>query len=313
MKRLFSKKSGFTLVEIIIAFAVFAIMATMIIQVLNLTINRKNENTNFEGYLQNQEKTLVAKGQKYQSDAYDSSKAPDGTIDLAFTDKDGNALDTGATSFNYQSKTVDNTAGTEGLNYFIAEHVDYAEGGEGTIFVGGEEGGAGGEAADPGAAGGSSQMSRYDTRLTGTKGINSIKIEATPNATKDEYTVKVTVYDSGVDSIIKSHSQVSLFFDEAKYNKDGAKPNILSVIVNGKDKDLGELKYVKKTGLNGVNVHCRNSNGFNGNSETFTVKFDKPIENLAFGDNVEGGNTYSSYAGNANIFGAYDKPAAPAS
>ena len=48
MKRLFSKKSGFTLVEIIVAFAVFSIMASMIIQILNLTVSHQQSNRAFE-------------------------------------------------------------------------------------------------------------------------------------------------------------------------------------------------------------------------------------------------------------------------
>lgn len=303
MKRLFSKKSGFTLVEIIIAFAVFAVMASMLVQILNLTINRKNENLNYEKYLQDQEKTLVANGQKWN--AYDESAPIDGTLDLKFKDKDGTELDM---SLEYQLVNVDGTLNdASGINYFVGD-IDYAEGGEGV--VGGEDKDPNEDKKDEAAIGGSSQMSRFDTRLTGTKGISSIVINATPtNATKDEYEITVTVNDSGVDEKFKKHTQVTMFFGEGV--SGGKLANIVSITSEH------DAKYVKRSGLNGINVHNKPTNGnewwagtcegFKGSAITFTVKFDAPIENLSFGDNVTGGNTYTEYKGYVNIFGAYEK------
>lgn len=289
MKRLFSKKSGFTLVEIVIAFAVFAIMASMLIQVLNLTINRKNSNMKFDKTLQEQEKTLIAMGQQY---TYDDSKDVDGTLNLQFKDKNGNDL---PMDLDYQLKSVDGTTGEAGgINYFVG-NITYAEGFEGSKYTPseGEEDGS----KDPSEAGGSSQMSRFDTRITGTKGINSIVISYTHNDAKDQYTISVTVNDSGVDAAVKDHSQVSLFFGEGA--SGGKMATVKSV--------TGNVLYVKKTGLSGVNIHCM-GNGFGGSTTTFTVKFDAPVENLGFGDNASG-NTYTPYKGYANIYGAYEKAA----
>lgn len=290
MKRLFSKKSGFTLVEIIIAFAVFAIMASMVMQVIHLTINRRMDNYDFEKNLQNQEKTLVAQGQKW--DAYDPSKSDDGTLHLQFKDKDGNDM---PMDLNYQIVSVDGTVGeAAGLNYFVG-NITYADGYEDTEHTPDES--DSGDPSDPSDIGGGSQMDRFDTRITGTKGINSIKVTYTYDAGADEYTFAVTVNDSGVDSVMKSHSQVSLFFGE-----DAANGKMATI----KSLNSTNYLYLKKTGLNGVNIHC-NGSGFNGSTTTFKVKFNESLSSIGFGSNVEGGNTYRNMTGYPNIFGAYEK------
>ena len=81
MKKIFSKKSGFTLVEIVVAFAVFAIFAAMIMQILHLTINKKNENREYEQELANQQQALAA---KTKTTTYDGN--PDGQIKIKFSD-----------------------------------------------------------------------------------------------------------------------------------------------------------------------------------------------------------------------------------
>lgn len=298
MKRLFSKKSGFTLVEIILAFAVFALMASMLVQVLNLTITQKTSNIKYEQYLQGQENTLYSKD---KITTWDETVGKNGDLDLAFVDPDGNDL---GMTLEYQWKAADGTAGDPaGLNYFVGQ-LDYDGEKGNSSYTPGE--GADGSESDPSQAGGSSQMSRFDTRLTGTKGISSIVLIATPtNATKDEYEIKITVNDSSVDPTMKGHSQVSMFFGEG--GSGGTMAKVESIIINGvaTNNDL----HIKKTGLNGVNVHCRDyTNGFNGSTETFIVKFTAPINNLGFGsgDNISG-NTYTNMDGYPNIYGAYEK------
>lgn len=306
MKRLYSKRSGFTLVEIVIAFAVFAIMATMLVRILNLTINRKSENANYEKYLQDQEKTLVGNGQKWN--AYDDTEAIDGSIDLILKDKNGNQV--ADPSLQYQIINVNGEHDAGGINYFVGD-IEYAEGGEGVIGGGAGNPGGGGEAKDPSEVGGSSQMSRFDTRLTGTKGIQKVTIIAKPTTdARDEFDITVYVYDSGVGSIIKNHSQVTLFFGE------GVSGGKAATVVSVKDKasNRSDYKYTKVCGTSGVNVHCTADNqGFNSRKVEFTVKFSAPIANLGFGDNgvgdleSDGGCTYAIYKGYVNILGAYDK------
>lgn len=310
MKKLFSKKSGFTLVEIVIALAIFAIMASMIAQMLNLAVKRRKSNGEFEKNLQNQEETLITVGKNH---TYDESHGKDGTLSLKFKDKDGKNM---PMNLDYQLKSADGTIGDKnGVNYFVGNMTYDGENGE-IVYIPDDPGE---NPDDPSDIGGGSQMSRFDTRITGTKGINSISVSYTYDEAADEYTVSVTVNDSGVDASIKSHSQVTLFFGEGT---SGVKLATVKE-VNGGNKSQNYLKYVKPCGLNGVNIHC-NGDGFGGSTVSFKVKFNEKINNLGFGsgDNISG-NTYTLYTDSKgkqypNIYGAYEKatatpdPAAPA-
>lgn len=155
LKRMYSKRSGFTLVEIIVAFAVFAIMASMIAQILEITIRARESNNLYAQELAKQERLLtIIEREK------DNYNAATGTYTITLSD---------GTSFNmgYQVNATDPTAvnQAEGLNYFLSP-VDY------TCPPASSEGGES-ETSD---AGGGSQMSRMDTRITGTAGIGGIKI-----------------------------------------------------------------------------------------------------------------------------------------
>ncbi len=304
MKKLFSKKSGFTLVEIVIALAVFAIMSSMIAQMLNLAIRRRKSNVEFEKNLQNQEETLVTNEKK---DKYDNSQEKDGTLSLQFKDKDGKNM---PMDLDYQLRSADGTLGDKsGVNYFKGNLNYDGENGE-VVYI---PDNPGENPTDPDDIGGSSQMSRFDTRITGTKGISSVKVDYTYDSANDEYSFTVTVNDSNVSSALKSHSQVTLFFGEGK---SGA--SLLEVKeVNGGTKNTDTLKYAKICGLNGVNVHCSGS-GFGSNPVTFKVKFKTKLDDpnsIAFGSNSSGAGTSQTYAPYkddkgkeyANIYGAYGK------
>lgn len=317
MKRIFSKKSGFTLVEIVVAFAIFSIMAAMLVQVLNLTVNRQAENQKYEAWIMDQGKKLATtdKDLEYKPDEKNSDgNANDGNITLNFVDDAGNPLFTDEDGnpvwkLPYQTVSADGTLhDPSGLNYFVGD-ITYAEGGETTEKDKADDE----DGKDEADMGGSSQMSRFDTRITGTKGVSSVKVRYESlggNATDGyEYKFYVTVSDSGVDPKIKNHSQVTLVFGEGESGGELAK--IKSV--NNGEKSTEKLKYVKKCGENGVNVHCPDDNqGFNGRETSFTVKFKAPINNLGFGDNgvgslTSGGCSFSMYNGYTNIFGAYEK------
>lgn len=300
MKRIFSKKSGFTLVEIIIAFAVFAIMALMLVQVLNLSINQKNANQRFEKGMQEQEEVFIAKGKKWEVESTDDGSKPlNGDIKFNFIDQ--NDVDISADySYQYQLKSAYGDPGElGGLHYFVADGVNYDEDLDVTWT---EDGGDDSDPENPDDIGGGTQASRFDTRITGTKGISSVTIDYSYDSANDEYTFTVTVFDSGVDESIKSHSQVSLFFGE---DKAGGKLATIKEIEGG-TKSMDSLKYVKKCGLNGVNIHCKSDNGFGGSSVTFKVKLNEKLSSLGFGENASG-NTYGIYEGYVNIFGAYAK------
>ncbi|MDE6729000.1 MAG: prepilin-type N-terminal cleavage/methylation domain-containing protein [Oscillospiraceae bacterium] len=296
MKRLFSKKSGFTLVEIIIAFAIFAIMASMIIQVLHLTIRRKEQNHKYEQTIASQEQMLIAKGKTL---VYDSSAAADGTLSLQLKDKDGQNM---PMDLNYQLRSSDGTVNDKnGLNYIVGNMTYDEANGEITYTPSEDHNNSG---SDPNDIGGGSQMDRFDTRITATRGITSIKIAWVYNSANDEYTVTVTVDDSNVADVLKSHSQVTLNFGEGV-----AGGKLVEVKeVNGGSKSQDSLKVAKPCGKYGVNINCNNSsNGFANNPVIFTVKLKEKVNNLDFGDNTNGG-IFTPYKGNANIYGAYEKP-----
>ena len=170
MKRLFSNKSGFTLAEIIIAIAIFSIMMAMIMQMLQLSIAQRNENLKYAKSLNQQQDALVVNGK-------DTSLLPedttfDGKVNLSFkkdpTDGSETPLDIG---MDYVIKPADPDAEdiNNGLNYFVG-NFDYSADGVG--------GGGGG-----GSGNGIGQAAKYDTRLTGTKGMKNINISVSKNPT----------------------------------------------------------------------------------------------------------------------------------
>ena len=306
MKRLFSKKSGFTLVEIIIAFAVFAIMSSMVVQILNLTIKRKVANQKYEQGLTQQEQDLVARGRDTNWDGTD----PDDQLKMKLVNEansDEHELD-----INYQLRNWDPDGDRRnGINYLVG-NISYSGNFDNSTY---EEGEDTGDPSDPDSLGGSSVMSRFDTRITGTKGIDSIQIDVQSQDEANKYTVSVTINDSGINNAIKRHSQVTIYFANGKAN---SKPiNVVSV--NNGAKDEGSLKQVKPCGLNGVNINCNDSSsGFGGSTVVFTVELEEELETIGFGDNLGDDGLYHAYTYKEteyeNIFGAYVKggDAAPA-
>lgn len=313
MKKLFSKRSGFTLVEIIIAFGIFAIMASMIVQVMNLMVRQKVRNRNFEDKLAAQEKEFIARGKNY---SYDPSQKEADPLSLQF--KDNSGTDLIGMNLDFQLKNWDADNPRNLVNYFVGD-LDYdAE----LSFT--EKKDDDDDDDDEKNKGGSSQMSRFDTRITGTKGIKSVKI-AIQKTDTCTYTVSVAIDESGVDNTIQGHQQISLFF--AKGTSEATPINVVSV--NDGTKDQSKLAQVKACGNNGVNIHCVtdwSGKGEFSNPTVFTVKLAEDVEpnELGFGQgkdidgsDITSGITYKTFktydeTGNVedeyvNIFGAYEK------
>lgn len=156
LKRFYSKKSGFTLVEIVVAFAVFSIMASMVCQILDLAVKMRNSNNLYAKELARQEQllTVIEKDSKNYNEA-------DATGIYALNFDDGTIVNLG-----YQVKATDPDAENqaEGINYFLSP-IDY------TCGPSPDAGGL--EDSD---MGGMTQASRMDTRITGTRGIGDISI-----------------------------------------------------------------------------------------------------------------------------------------
>ncbi|MCM1168243.1 MAG: prepilin-type N-terminal cleavage/methylation domain-containing protein [Ruminococcus sp.] len=197
MKRIFSKRSGFTLVEIIVAFAIFAIMMSMIMQIMQLSINQRRANNEFAKDTATQREALIVNEKDTTFDA------KTGDISLKFgKDTDASfALDVG---MEYQIKnaleTVENVG--EGLNYFIAD-VNYD--GEGMEVPPAED--------DDTLTG--AQMSRFDTRLTGIKKLDKININVTNRGLVDGKYRYVFTVSSDSDPMVyddKMYSQFRMYF-----------------------------------------------------------------------------------------------------
>lgn len=209
MKRLFSNKSGFSLAEIIVAIAVFAVMMAMIMQMLRLSIDQRNANYKFAEDLQEQQDALVINGK-------DTTSLPEGTtfdgqVKLSFkkdpTDDSETPLNI---NMDYVVKQANSEAEdvNEGLNYFVGDF-DYSADGVG--------GGSG-----SGGSGGLGQSARYDTRLTGTKGMKDITISVQKNPTlpagvtlgSGQTAYKITVSADSSDMIADDipDSQLRMYF-----------------------------------------------------------------------------------------------------
>lgn len=88
MKKLF-KRRGFTLVEVMVAFVIFAIMAAMVAAILNSTMAAKRENTDLEGEIVDQQSKYYLYDHEKK---YDESKKS-GTIVLDFKDSEKLSMD----------------------------------------------------------------------------------------------------------------------------------------------------------------------------------------------------------------------------
>lgn len=292
MKRLFSKKSGFTLVEIVIALAIFAIMASMIAQMLNLTIQRRKSNTQFERSLQEQQENLIAT--KGTNTVYDEEKDEDGTLNLKFGD-DGAEL-----TIKYQLRSADGTVGDKnGVNYFVGD-MDYNGANDGSVTEDDPL-----ESEDDVNNQVGPQSGRFDSRLEGTKGLSYIQINSITKNSDTQYTVEVIADDSTVQSDKRDFGQYTLFFD-----KKGGDVRITKLEATSTPDGL----TVRKSGSNGVKVAVNKKDKSLNQTVKFTVTFNKaPSEALtpnSFGSNASSGKyNRFSYGSTVyeNIYGAYIK------
>lgn len=290
MKKM-KKKGGFTMVEIIIAFAIFSIFAVMILQVLNLTINRRKQNNDFEKDLAAQEQNLYAK--KHET-SYDEATSGDGTLMLDFGDT--------SMTIDYQLKSAKDGVSDQkaGINYFVG-NIDYDVAAAGSVTEGGEEGGD-----DPNNQAGS-QTDRFDTRITGTKGFSSINVNSVSKVSPTKYTINVSTNTAGMLADDKDYAQFTMFF-----GSQSEKLKITSLTSSAPN-----TVTVRKSGTRGVKVGVT-SKGGSINNVSFTIQFDKaPAEDItvnSFGSNAVNGK-YTAYMSSSNgktyiydnLYGVYPK------
>lgn len=175
LKRLYSKRSGFTLVEIIVAVAIFAIMATAIASILQMSLTQRQKNTAYGKELANQENQLARvkkDGNDYDTTLTDSDKY--GDYAMLFIDSAGTEYDT---KLAYAAMDADSNKSTEGINYFVSP-VKYD--GKAPTIKTGSSGSPGG--APVGAPGGDEasdfipNTATVDIRLMASRGMNYVKV-----------------------------------------------------------------------------------------------------------------------------------------
>lgn len=310
MKKIFSKRSGFTLVEVLVAFAVFAIMAAMVAQILSITLAQRRSNNDFEDQLE-------------QDAAYYASKNKDYT----YGSKDGTvSLDFGSVSldFDYSVKGMDSSDEYKGVNYFVGYGLDYAATGD----LGGGAGGAGGS--------GGSITNRLDSRIYGSTYFSEIRIyycekDTTYNEPGQSRYIFVTESknESGkVDSNTSGYRQYRLSFPNSvlncgyvnafEYKSGGPTANRIPSSSGVPSDQINEVMVSSDNSIRiGVPVASFSKTGsVAGKISYFYVTFegDPQLDRSSFGDNgtlsgdyysykkyVEGSTTY------LNIYGAYVK------
>lgn len=285
------KKGGFTMVEIIVAFAIFSIFAVMIVQVLNLTINRRKSNNDLQKDMAAQEQNLYAK--KHET-SYDEATSGDGSIILNFGDT--------SMTVDYQLKSAKDGVSDQraGINYFVG-NIDYDVEGSGSVTEGGDE-----DPDDPNKQGGA-QTDRFDTRITGTKRFSSINVNSVNKVDAKTYTINVSANTAGMLADDKDYAQFTMFFGKPSENLKITKltPSAPSSVT------------VRKSGTRGVKVGVT-SKGGSISGVSFTIEFDKaPAEDItvnSFGENAVNGKytAYTSVSGGKtylydNLYGVYPK------
>lgn len=196
MKKFFSNKTGFSLVEVLVAFVIFAVMASMILAVVRLAINARNSNNMLSNDLDMQQQALIRED---KDNTFDASGTV-GTFSLPFSDGTNNVN----VSIDYEVRSAaqmydDKVSGStdksvnEGINYFIPNVV------EKTSTPSSDD-----PSSDPG---GNSQASRYDTRLTGSKEFEFIRVLVCEPYTGSYSGDADAMFPAGVRYIIQTYAQ----------------------------------------------------------------------------------------------------------
>lgn len=246
MKRLFSKRSGFTLVEILVAVAIFAIMSTMIAEVLQMSIKQRQSNKEYGEDLARQENQLL-KVSKEAADYQAANKADDYSMSFKSVKADGSSGgDVAEVKLPYAIKDPGRGNTAEGINYFVSPVPYDAQ------FTSGSAGGTGGTGGTGGGNTGStdsseSMASLVDVRLTASRGMNYVNIQKVEKAgTPDtgasvRYVFTTSASSTGMNNQDKAFAEYKLYF----YLKDKLDPIKSAIVYIGEDSSGNEFKYTK--------------------------------------------------------------------
>lgn len=209
MKKLL-KKNGFTLVEIIVAFAVFAVMAAMIMMMVQLAISARHQNNIIVENMEYQQGYLV---ENVKENKYDNS-GKGGQYSFEFTDGNTVSIDYSVVGAPKNSDLSDDTLGT--IKYFVPNvDPDASKNNQ----------------PDTKKQTGQTQSSRYDTRITGTKGFKTIAVnrcekDSSYGGPGVRYLFEVYVDPKNIDPISMEFAQYNLYFrddSECSLTVDGSK------------------------------------------------------------------------------------------
>lgn len=191
LKKLKSRR-GFTIVEVMVAFVIFAIMAGMVTMILNQAIMQKRHNKEVDAQLQQQEAKYYLNTQEYK---YNTA---DGKVQLNFTG--GTTVDI---NYEYGDPNGDDEDVELRLKYLIGQY---------GLLTKSSSGGGGGD-DDPG---GSSVMSRLDSRIYGTAKIDSVNVKVQDKgAAEGGYLYVFSVLATAPDLVgtqYEYHAQVKMMF-----------------------------------------------------------------------------------------------------
>lgn len=254
MLRRLGKRKGFTLIEVLVAFVIFAIMAGMVGTILQTTMRVKQENTDNEENIELQKQEYYQKHMPASKDTYKSlssdANAHQGNVDLNFYTPSGSSKDL---SVKYVAAEVNSEAEVFELEYYVGQ-----EGNEAWKDNDDDD-----DIDDDGGSG--SVLRGLDAGIYGSAGIETVTVAVEPrNSEPNRYYVYVNVAagDNAQDELA-NFSQIRIKFPYTilKYgyvnsigtdNNDGTKYNCAADLAisgdlqtirisgNGMDGDLGK-------------------------------------------------------------------------
>lgn len=213
LKRFYSKRSGFTLVEIIVAMAIFAIMAAMVAQILQLSVKARQRNTAYGEELATQEERLT-KVVKDQNDF--QNKTSD--YSLTFTGTDGTTEYPVTLAYEVKDAAGENTP--EGINYFVSPvNYDGKFPDNGLGNSSGNSGNGGTQVGGSTATAVGLTTGLCNVRLSASKGMAYVEVKSVKKVSSSElsgtqvrYVFECAASSSGMRGVDLPYSEYKLYF-----------------------------------------------------------------------------------------------------